>query len=175
MSIQDKALLLNKVEKTLEPRMFANYLEEAVDEIKDHLDEFDVTHRGNYSDVDDLLDVYINAKKISGKAESTLVDYRYIINRFLKAENVKTKDVTKEHVRHYISAELERGINPNTMNNIRQKLNSYFGWLEAEQLIPYNPVHNFNSNVHLQDGSIHYMPGQVYDVVAFSSHTLDIR
>ena len=71
-----------------------------------------------------------------------MVDYRYIINRFLKAENVKTKDVTKEHVRHYISAELERGINPNTMNNIRQKLNSYFGWLEAEQLIPYNPVHN---------------------------------
>ena len=142
MSIQDKALLLNKVEKTLKPRMFANYLEEAVDEIKDHLDEFDVTHRGNYSEVDDLLDVYINAKKISGKAESTLVDYRYIINRFLKAENVKTKDVTKEHVRHYISAELERGINPNTMNNIRQKLNSYFGWLEAEQLIPCNPVHN---------------------------------
>lgn len=142
VSVQDKALLMNKVEETLKPRMFANLLEEAVDEIKDTLDEFDVTHRGSYSETDDLLDVYINAKKISGKAESTLVDYRYIINRFLKAENVKTKEVTKEHVRHYISAELERGINPNTINSIRQKLNGYFEWLESEQFIPYNPVHN---------------------------------
>ena len=142
MSIQDKALLLNKVEDTLKPRMFANLLEEAVDEIRDHLDEFDVTHLSDDSETEDLLDLYINAKKVSGKAESTLVDYRYIITRFLKAENVKTKEVTKEHVRHYLAVELERGIAESTVNTVRQKLNGYFGWLESEQLIRCNPVRN---------------------------------
>ncbi len=44
MSTQDKALLVHKVESTLKPRMFANLLEEAIDKIQDHLNEFDVTH-----------------------------------------------------------------------------------------------------------------------------------
>ena len=73
MSSSDKALLMHKVEDTLKPRMFANLLEEAVEEIQGHLDEFDVTRISADSiESDDLLNLYLTAKKISGRSEKTL-------------------------------------------------------------------------------------------------------
>lgn len=146
MSAPDKVLLVHKVENTLKPRMFANLLEEAIDEIQDHLDEFDVTHIGTLdSQTEELLDTYINTKKIGGKSEKTLVRYRYIIERFLTAVNLRTKDVTSEHIRAYFATELKRGISESTVDGIRQILNAYFGWLEHEKLIRHNPVFNIEA------------------------------
>ena len=146
MATQDKVLLMHKVEQTLKPRMFANLLEEAVDEIQGHLDEFDVTHVGdNEPETDDLLDSYINAKKVGGRSEGTQTRYRYIIERFLKAVNVRTKDVTTEHIRQYFAKELARGISESTIDGVRQILSAYFSWLEHEKLICRNPVFNIES------------------------------
>lgn len=134
MSIQDKTLLMHKVEETLKPRMFANLLEEATNEIQDHLIEFGVTHIANNEiETDDYLNAYIAAKKVGGKSEKTLVRYRYIIERFLKAINVKTSEINQSHVRQYFASELERGVSESTLNGIRQILNGYFGWLEHEK------------------------------------------
>ena len=108
MPIQDKVLLMNKVEETLKPRMFANLLEEAVEEIQDHLDEFEISHIGNeVSGTEDLLDSYINAKKVGGRSEKTLFRYRYVIERFLKSCGVRTKDITTEHIRNYCGSSTE--------------------------------------------------------------------
>ena len=64
--------------------MFANLLEEAVGKIQEDLDEFDVIHvAGDTNAKEDLLDLYLNAKKVGGKSEKTLVRYRYTIERFL--------------------------------------------------------------------------------------------
>ena len=146
MSIQDKTLLMHKVEETLKPRMFANLLEEATNEIQDHLIEFEVTHIANDEiETDDYLNAYIAAKKVGGKSEKTLVRYRYIIERFLKAINVKTSEINQSHVRQYFASELERGVSESTLNGIRQILNGYFGWLEHEKMIHSNPVYNVES------------------------------
>ena len=141
MASQDKALLMNKVEETLKPRMFANLLEEAIDEIQDHLDEFDITHiNQDVIKTEDLLIVYLNAKKVGGRSEKTLTRYAYVIGRFLKAVGIKTKDITTDHVRDYFSKELARGVAESTVDGIRETLNAYFGWLEQEKLIRRNPV-----------------------------------
>ena len=144
MSSKDKALLMHKVESTLKPRMFANLLEEAVEEIQDHLDEFDVTHTGGTfaPESEDLLDVFINAKRVSGRSEKTLVRYRYVIERFLKSANAKTRQVTPYHIREYFAGEMSRGVSESTIEGIRQTLSAYFGWLEHEKLIDRNPVFN---------------------------------
>lgn len=141
MATQDKVLLMHKVEETLKPRMFANLMEEAVVEINDHLDEFDVTHLavGDGSQ-DNMLDAFINAKRTEGRSEKTLTRYMYAISRFMKFANVKTKDVNTYHVRDYLSHEEERGIADMTLEGIREVLSAYFGWLEHEKMIYTNPV-----------------------------------
>ena len=146
MAEQDKALLMHKVEDTLKPRMFANLLEEAVDEIQEHLDEFDITHiSGEEVETEDMLDIFINAKRVGGRSEKTLVRYRYVIGRFMKSVGIKTREVTTQHIRAYFADELARGVSESTVDGIRETLNAYFGWLEHEKLIPRNPAFNIES------------------------------
>ena len=147
MATSDKVLLMHKVESTLRPRMFANLLDEAVVEIQDHLDEFDIVHIAdeNNCETDDLLKTYLAAKTASGRSEKTLVRYQYIIERFMKFAGVKTKDVTTECIRSYFAHESERGVSDSTIEGIRQALNAYFGWLEHEKLIHSNPVFNIEA------------------------------
>ena len=134
-------MLMNKVEETLKPRMFANLLEEAVDEIQDHLDEFEITHIvAETAETEDLFESFISAKRVGGRSEKTLTRYSYIISRFLQAVGVKTKDVTTQHIRDYFVKELARGVSESTIEGVRETLNSYFGWLEQEKLIKRNPV-----------------------------------
>ena len=146
MPTQDKLLLLNKVEETLKPRMFANLMEEAVTEIQEHLDDFDVTHISKETTgVEDLLDTIIAAKRVSGRSDKTLVRYQYIIQRFLKQVGISTREVTPAHVRAYFAEELARGVSESTVDGIRETLNAYFGWLKNEGLIPRNPVSGIES------------------------------
>ena len=150
MSYQDKALLMHKVEETLKPRMFANLLEEAVGKIQEDLDEFNVTHVAVDADrKEDLLDLYLNAKKVGGKSEKTLVRYRYTIERFLAFSKLPTRSITTEHVRAYFASELDRGIAESTIDGLRQVLNAYFSWLDREKLITRNPMTSIES--------IHYL------------------
>lgn len=146
MPSQDKALLMHKVEDTLKPRMFANLLEEAVEQIQGHLDEFEISHiSSDCIESEDLLDQYITAKKVAGRSEKTLVRYRYIIERFLIAAGLKTREVTKEHIRKYFADELERGVSESTVDGIRQVIAGYFSWLEHEKLITRNPAYNIEA------------------------------
>ena len=144
MATQDKTLLMHKVEGTLRPRMFANLLEEAVSEIQDHMDEFDIKHLddGGVVDGDDMLNAFIASKRNSGRSEKTLVRYRYIIERFMKSVGVKTRDITVHHVRDYLSREKQRGISDSTLEGHREVLSSYFGWLDQEKMIHMNPLKN---------------------------------
>lgn len=143
MATQDKVLLMHKMEATLKPRMFANLLEEAVVEIQDHLNEFDVSHINSEGiETEDVLDTYINAKKVSGRSEKTLVRYRYTIERFLNTVGLKTTSITTEHVRQYFADEMQRGVAESTVDGIRQVLSGYFGWLEHEKMIHVNPMYN---------------------------------
>ena len=146
MPEQDKVLLMHKVEGTLRTRMFANLLEEAVDEIQEHMDEFDISHVGpDEIETEDLLDTFINAKRVGGRSEGTLVRYRYVIERFMKHAGIKTREVTQYHIRDYFAAELDRGVSESTIDGIRQTLNGYFAWLESEKLIMKNPVANIEA------------------------------
>lgn len=141
MAEKDKVLLLQNIEDTLKPRMFVNMFDEATQEIQEKLDDFDVEYVGNVQPEScDLLDAFINAKRASGRSEKTLVRYRYLIERFLKAESVSTRQINAEHIRHYFSTELARGIADRTIRGYRDVLNSFFGWLADNRLIRINPI-----------------------------------
>lgn len=146
MATQDKVMLMHKVEETLKPRMFANLLEEATEEIQEHLDEFDITHiAGQIDETEDLLETYIHAKRAEGLTEKTLTRYEYVISRFLKAVGLRTRDVTTLHIRSYFDSEARRGMKDSSIDGNRQVLNGYFVWLDKEKLIRSNPMSNIGS------------------------------
>ena len=146
MAAQDKVLLMHKVEGTLRPRMFANLLDEAMSEIQDHLDEFDVSHVADApAGSDDLLQMFLDAKRAGGRSEKTVIRYQYVIERMMQHVKVRTRDITTAAIREYFHAEQSRGVSDSTIEGIRQVLNGYFGWLEHEKLIPMNPVFNIDA------------------------------
>ena len=145
MATQDKVMLMYRIEGTLRPRMFANLLDESIEEINGHLDEFDVKHisgSGEADETDDMLTTYIEAKRTEGRSEKTLVRYQYVIEKFMKFCGCSTRDVTTYHIRDYLAKEQARGVKDTTLEGIRQVFSGYFGWLEHEKLIPMNPVFN---------------------------------
>lgn len=164
MATQDKAMLMNQVEGTLRSRMFANLLDEAINEINKHLDNYEVRHLGSgSSDSGDMLKAYIDAKQAEGKSEKTLTRYLYVIGRFLKAVKIPTREITTYHVRDYLSAELERGMKDSSVEGTREVLSAFFGWLDNEKMIPTNPL-------------IHIAPVKVMKVVreAFSEQEIEL-
>lgn len=142
MSIQDKSCLMHQVEGTLRTRMFANLLEEAMGEINDHLEEYDVTRIAgeDVAGSDDLIDAFITAKKVEGCTDKTLVAYRYEIERLMKFLQLPVRMVTPQHIRAYLVREQKRGIADSTLNNNRHKFSTFFGWLFKEKLISDNPM-----------------------------------
>ena len=143
MSTVDKVVLINKIEETLKPRMFANLFDEASGEIKETLTEFDVNKISSTSeDIDNCLELFINAKTAEGKSEKTILRYSYIISRFLKTVSVPAKNVTPQIIRAYLESEIDRGINPNTVKGTREVLSSFYNWLYLERLIQINPMTN---------------------------------
>lgn len=144
MAIQDKVILMNRIEDTLKPRMFANLLEEATEQINDTLDDFNIEQirKDDVGNDDDCVNAYISAKIAEGKSEKTVTRYKYEIERFLKAENVTAKEVTAAHIRAYFEQKMNNGISNNTIKGLREIFNAFFGWLFIERMIKYNPVSN---------------------------------
>ena len=141
MAEKDKTLLMQDISDTLRPRMFVNMYDEAVNEINGKLDNYDVTHAGDGGELPcDLLDAFIDSKRASGRCESTLTLYRDVIGKFLRAENVTTRQVTADHIRHWFSRELARGIRDSTVRNYRSVLKSYYSWLTDNRIIAVNPI-----------------------------------
>lgn len=145
MAMQDKILLMSKVEETLKPRMFANLLEEAIDEIGNHLNGFEVEYQSaDNLESDNILDAFIQAKRVEGKSENTLLRYQYIIQRFISFCGVRPTEVNSGHIRAYFSREKERGIADSTIEGLRQVFSSFYRWLDSEKLIKANPMHNIS-------------------------------
>ena len=141
MSVQDRVTLMNRIEDTLKPRMYANLLEEATEEIQDTLIDFDIELiNRNVEDGDDFLDMFLTAKKVEGCTEATLVRYGYVVSKVLRFAGIPAKEIRTEHIRSYIEHELSRGISPNTLKGERETLSSFFSWLFLERLIKFNPL-----------------------------------
>ena len=146
MATKDKLLLLNKIDETLKPRMFANMLEEAQNEIQDHLNDFDVTYNGSCNvEHEDFLESYINAKRVEGLQESTLSLYRFQIEKMILFSKVSTSNITTDHVRNYLASESEKGVQDCTLENTRIIINAYFKWLVEEGLLRKNPARNISA------------------------------
>lgn len=88
------------------------------------------------------LKAFIEAKRVEGRAESTLAYYRQVVGSFDAFTGGRAfQDVRSEDVRSWMSWLLsERGIQPSTLAKYRQVMISFFRWLRMEGRCADDPM-----------------------------------
>lgn len=106
------------------------------------LDGFDMSELIGDTGPDDLLDSYVAAMKVECRSPKTIERYIYIIGKLMEYAKVPTRRVSVYHLRNFIAAEKERGIQDSTLEGYREIFSAYFNWLQREALIEKNPCTN---------------------------------
>lgn len=93
------------------------------------------------NDEQDYVRLFMEAKKIEGRSEKSLLYYSKTITKMLTAVGKGVKHITTDNLREYLSEyQEENNSSKVTIDNIRRILSSFFGWLEDEDYIIKSPV-----------------------------------
>lgn len=92
-------------------------------------------------DSNDLITMFIAAKRIEGCSEKTLKYYQTTINAMASSLGKNVRHILTEDLRTYLT-EYQRTKHSSrvTIDNIRRILSSFFSWLEDEDYIIKSPV-----------------------------------
>lgn len=89
----------------------------------------------------DLLALFLAAKRIEGCSEKSLKYYQATIQAMLDGIGKPIKEIVTEDIRQYLTNyQRERHSSRVTIDNIRRILSSFFSWLEDEDYILKSPV-----------------------------------
>lgn len=90
---------------------------------------------------EELLSMFISAKRVEGCSEKTLHYYETSINRLFAEVNNHVTHMTTDELRNYLSNYQQRTqCSKSNIDNIRRILSSFFAWLEDENYILKSPV-----------------------------------
>lgn len=85
---------------------------------------------------EDLLKLFLDAKKVEGCSERTIQYYKVTIEHLLKNKETPVRRVTTEEMREYLSDYQKiNNCSNTTIDNIRRNISSFFSWLEEEDYI----------------------------------------
>jgi len=89
----------------------------------------------------DLLFVFIAAKRIEGCSEKSLKYYESTVIQMEKRVNKPVREITTEDLRCYLADyQKKRSSSKVTIDNMRRIFSSFFSWLEDEDYILKSPV-----------------------------------
>lgn len=145
MSLSAKKLLADHFKEQIAEFLTVKQLDQVMDTLSDCFEKCDVDLLGSEEPGFDLLEAFINAKKVEGCTEQTLNHYEYVITKFLQKTNVNASKVSVYHIRAYFADESKRGVSNRTLQNVKNVLSSFFKWLHTEELIKKNPCANLNN------------------------------
>lgn len=94
---------------------------------------------------EDYKTLYLNAKKIEGCSERTIIYYGTTLDHFFKSVEEPARKVTTERIRAYL-ADYQKINNCSnaTVDNIRRNISSFFSWMEEEDHILKSPMHRIH-------------------------------
>lgn len=145
MSIEAKQILLKEMESVLADKLTATALEAVIASIEQRMIAFTVEMDQEHvveNGFNELMDIFMETKRIEGRSEKTIEHYRYILSRLRDETNVPINTMSVFTLRSWLSKEQARGIGDKTLEGYRCVFSSYFGWLHKEGLIPSNPCAN---------------------------------
>lgn len=96
-------------------------------------------------DNNELLNLFLSAKKVEGCSKKTLNYYESTIERMLNSLDKRVDNISTNDIRTYLSDyNLNNQLSKTTLDNIRRIFSSFFSWLENEDYIIKNPVKRIN-------------------------------
>ncbi len=102
-----------------------------------------------------MVTKFIEAKRIEGCSEKTLVYYRKTIDTMLDDVGKEVIHIVTEDLRSYLTRYQEsKQLSRVTVDNVRRILSSFFSWLEDEDYILKSPVrriHKVKTAVNIKD------------------------
>ena len=144
MAIDAKQSFLSQIEHKCADLLTVNEMSRIMSTISDLLQGFRMEELRMDMDAqeDDLMDSFVASLRVQGRSQKTIERYVYVIEKFMKYTSVPTRQVNVYHIRNWLTAEKDRGIQDSTLEGNREVLSAYFGWLFRESLIEKNPVVN---------------------------------
>lgn len=122
------------------------YLDNAqLDRLKNAIDsvltKYEIADEVNPKSNKELIDKFVESKRIEGCSEKTLNYYQKTIMDMLSATRKEVIHITTEDLRKYLTDYQEtKKISKVTVDNVRRILSSFFSWLEDEDYILKSPV-----------------------------------
>lgn len=88
-----------------------------------------------------LVELFISAKKVEGCSDKSIGYYRSTLNKALATIQKNVSHISTDDLRLYLNTyQVESGASKVTVDNIRRILSSFFSWLEEENYIIKSPV-----------------------------------
>lgn len=138
-----KQLLINDVIQEMLPYLDNRQITYLKQTMEHALFNYDVTQHEIKADDDndELVGIFIAAKRIEGCSEKTLHYYQVTIETMLAGVNKGIRHILTEDLRTYLTNyQQKNGSSKVTIDNIRRILSSFFAWLEDEDYILKSPV-----------------------------------
>lgn len=89
----------------------------------------------------ELLQKFLEAKRIEGCSEKTLSYYQKTIDRMLKKIGKEVVHIMTEDLRSYLTDyQRQSNLSRVTIDNVRRILSSFFSWLEDEEYLIKSPI-----------------------------------
>ena len=89
----------------------------------------------------ELLQKFLEAKRIEGCSEKTLNYYQHTINRMLEKIEKEVLHIMTEDLRSYLTNyQKQNNLSRVTIDNVRRLLSSSFSWLEDEEYLIKSPI-----------------------------------
>lgn len=143
MSIADKSVLMKALESKLGEALTVVQLTQVLRTVGEELTKYELirTAEEDFGSTD-LLQAFLDAKRVAARSEKTLERYKYLIQNLLDDVRVPVSKINVHHLRGYLSKEKARGIGDSTLEGFREVYSAFFGWLYKESLIQSNPCTN---------------------------------
>ena len=148
MSIVSKQIFLKEIEEGLADTITVTQLKSVVDTLTNTLGVYEMERlqdEGHQQEFDDMLQVFVDAKRISGTSEKTIQRYTYILKKFRESCNTPIRHITVFDLRGFLMKEKARGVSDRTIEGYRDVFSSFFGWVTREGLLPQNPCGNLTT------------------------------
>ena len=148
-----KQKLINEILQGMLPFLNNAPAERLQDVLLHTLWNYEICEAGNEKQEkeQDLVAMFLSAKRIEGCSEKSLRYYQSTIQAMLDALEKGVKEIVTEDIRGYLTNyQTERCSSRVTIDNIRRILSSFFSWLEDEDYILKSPVrriHKTASNI----------------------------
>ena len=132
--------IITKIEQSMLPHLNNEQMDALRNALEYHLHDWQ-EGTGAETPENDLVTVFLAAKRVEGCSQKTVQYYDSTIKNVLHTIGKDVKQITTDDLRCYLDAyQQEHKISKVTIDNIRRILSTFFAWLEDESYIIKSPV-----------------------------------